>query len=146
MKNYCISCPEGESYVKSLKKCIPCTDEQVFTEYKGVYKCVCPQEKPFFNGKSCLTCFRPQFWNQTALECQSCPPGFTYTIENSCVRCPLPTPLEVNSICVACPPNSLYSLKENKCNPCPSGKKLSSDLTYCKDVVCSVGATYNHQN
>ena len=47
-------------------------------EEEGVYKCICPEEKPFFDGEKCLSCLRPNYWNKTALECKSCPAGSVY--------------------------------------------------------------------
>lgn len=51
--------------------------------------CGCPSRRPFYTGYTCVSCYLPNYWNETSLNCEACPPGSIYNLTlNSCAMCP----------------------------------------------------------
>ena len=79
------SCDSGRYYNETLKKC------------------VCPSNAPYFDGKQCISCILPLFFNKSALKCDSCPVDQAYDIvKEICGPCPSETPVLINGICKTC--------------------------------------------
>lgn len=87
----CVSCPPN--YVvdsTTTRQCVlNITCPTGFTYSNITQKCECSDTNPYFNGRSCISCFLPNFWNRTSLSCQSCPAGSIYKFDQEvCVPCP----------------------------------------------------------
>ena len=61
----------GQHWDITLSKCIPCPTGQAYNTVKN--QCICPVEAPFMlaNG-TCVTCDRPQYWNEKDKKCVTC--------------------------------------------------------------------------
>lgn len=86
----CEECAANLHYDIVQKKCVGCGEKERFDEES--YECVevvCEGLTPFWNGKECVECFLPWFWNEDTLTCDSCPEGQNYDIgQKECVACP----------------------------------------------------------
>ena len=86
----CDSCPLGTNYDTSQKLCTACENGQKFDFTK--FMCVnitltvivtpvitkpqipaCPSTTPFWDGKQCVSCYLPKYWNSDNKTCESCP-------------------------------------------------------------------------
>lgn len=95
----------------------------------------------------CGTCDSPNFYNDTLQKCQTCPLHTIYVagkgckcpkekpmvdaVTQTCVACPLSTPIWNGVKCVSCPENSFYVPVAHRCEFCVSGMTYDQALNSC---------------
>jgi hypothetical protein len=108
----------------------------VYNKEKDI--CQCPKNLPFNNGKECVACYLPQYWNLDNNLCEWCPENSVYNInQKKCIPCPDNTPItnKLKMECVACPEKYAFDSSRSKCisfeEYCPSSKVYNSDKKVC---------------
>jgi hypothetical protein len=72
----CLSCPSGYVFDFLTNRCVTSITNN------------CPSTS-FWNGQQCITCYLPNYWNDTSKTCLSCPAGTNYdTSMKTCLTCP----------------------------------------------------------
>lgn len=90
-----------------------CPSNYVFNN--DTKKCECPKNVPFDDGKECVVCYLPKFWNYNTKTCDSCPENQFYDINRlACVKCPDGTVLSGYK-CLRCPDGTFYDVNTKKC-------------------------------
>lgn len=73
----CVECPLNRHYDVGKKQCISCPQDYKFD--LASYTCIkvevfpstptCPDDRPFYNGEKCVTCYLPRYWDYTDNKC-----------------------------------------------------------------------------
>ena len=101
----CESCPSGQNYDISVKKCVVCPAGHIFNTTTYVCSLIATTSSNsttvtttttvtscgsghFWNGQTCIACYLPKYWNHTSLSCESCPSGQNYDVSiKRCTTC-----------------------------------------------------------
>lgn len=85
----CIKCPTNYVYDSNSFQCILDKSSSVSgPKSSDECKSLNPYT-PFYDGKSCVSCYLPRYWNLENLKCEDCPSGNNYDINTkSCRVCP----------------------------------------------------------
>lgn len=72
--------------------------------------CLCPQQKPHFDGTQCIACNPPDYFEATSRKCQNCPSGASFnSTSKQCEK-------------IQCTGGKQLDSKTNACN-CPKEKQ-----------------------
>lgn len=169
----CTTCPNGSTFSQDKHACVGATQVLVTNLPKGSDRLilpegttisdiqnaqqqnpdavVCPEETPFSNNKSCISCPNDQYFNVATLVCEGCPSGAAYNEGlHRCIKASyysnLKNPnwtstspegiinqtVETSKIegAVPCPENSPF-FDGSKCTGCPNGQYFSFDGSRC---------------
>lgn len=193
--NACIACASGQIYDISFKKCQSCQTGTVYdsvshscnkqsvlfnsnlaknANYLGTAPTqtpglsFCPDDKPYFNGNSCISCALPLYFNFASNTCIACAIGSAFSnTAQSCtgksfflsnlgnnsnyIGSPL-SPLPYDSImtcssekpfsdgkqCYSCPLPQFFNFERMSCQSCPSGYSFQSTSHSCESTSSTV--------
>lgn len=102
INNTCHQCPAGTVYDKVHQKCKQCPAGSYYNAAQDqclvntTSSSTCPNST-FWDGRTCVTCFLPSYWNLDTLKCENCSSGLYYNVNTrKCQTCPNGTIFDLN--------------------------------------------------